>query len=293
MRTLTLVALLVACPALAEDGPHLFRPVDQPPVPVLTLDNSDPARYPELEPISRVEASVQPEPQPPALPPCLVGGKIPEGHTGCVEPDGSQVDEPPPPTMRLSVLAGALVSLSSDTDTAGAPLARVAVDWDLAPGVRTPDMFLTADFTALPGETVSLGDPETFRALEFELGIRERPFKSIAAWLYAAGGFATRLPDNPEPLVRTARWLGGGLEFRSRRGDFLRVGLTADQRFDGRFRSAVSIAGAVELYEEKGGALRGGKVSLVGRALLGLDYASARGAPARHDIVTVGLAVGR
>lgn len=218
------------------------------------------------------------------------------------------VPEPPPAPegMKVAILAGGLVSMSSETEGGKvAPLARIAVSGPLAlPGIEArhlPRMFVSADFTALPGDTIDLRSPETFKALELRLGVAQRVAPELAAGdqrivtqLYAAAGFATRLSGENEPRDRAPRFgeIGVRLEERTS-GSFIAVGLAADQRLDGRYQPAVVIGGAVQLYEVDSGTLRGARALLVGNAILGLDLSYVTGrTPARRDQVRVGIAIG-
>ncbi len=67
-----------------------------------------------------------------------------------------------------------------------------------------------------------------------------------------------------------------------------------DQRLDGDWQPAVTITGQVALWEATSGAIKGGKIALVGSAILGLDlsntYPGYTGG--RRDVVRVGIAVG-
>lgn len=207
------------------------------------------------------------------------------------EPTPSPAPTPgpsPKAEMKLSVLAGGLVSLSSGAEAATSPLARISVEAPLADYERPPRLLVHADLSALPGESLSISQTDTFRSLELGIGFGWQPFASFRFSFYALGGFATRLPGDPEPLERTARFASAGIRFADERGNLLEVGAGPDQRLDGTYQPAVQISGAVRLWEARDDV----GVHLVARAILGLDpsqrYLTAGGP---RDVVQLGMAV--
>lgn len=198
------------------------------------------------------------------------------------------------PGPRVTILAGGLASLGGDTGSAVTPLARVAVELPLAQAALSPRLHVTADLSALPGETVTLEDPATFRAIEFSLAVSQRLHRKVNFGLYAEAGFASRLPADPAPRVRAARWLCGGLRFGAFGRGWLEVGLGVDQRHTaGEYQPAVVVAGAVTLYEREGGFLAGAAMQLIGSAVLGADFVGWPGySSGRGDVVRVGIGVG-
>lgn len=198
--------------------------------------------------------------------------------------------------VTVNVQAGGLVSLASDADAALAPTARVLVSLPLAKAPAKPAgafpvpplLHLQADFTALPGESVAIEDPTTFRALEFRGGLAQRIHMDVNVDLYAEAGFATRLPGALQARDRAVRWAAAGLRIgRPAERGWLTLTAGADQRLDGLWRPVVILAGAVELYD--GDRALGAHLFLVGEAILGLGY----GPQAQHDVVRAGVAVGR
>lgn len=195
----------------------------------------------------------------------------------------------PCPSVEVSILAGALVSMGSEADAAASPLARVLVSLPLAQGSRTgwlpipPTLHVQVDLSALPGETLDLQDVGTWRALEFRVGASQRIHDALNADLYAEAGFATRLPGELEARDRAVRWVGAGVRIGRLGPGWLSLALGADQRLDGSYQPAVQLAGAIQLGERAGVAL-----VLTGDAILGLDPYGAR-----RDVVRIGLAVGR
>jgi hypothetical protein len=203
--------------------------------------------------------------------------------------------------LELHVLGGGIVSLSSEAQAAVSPLARLDVEAPIPIGSRPdwwPRLHVVADFTALPGESVQLAAPETFKALEFGVGVSQRLFggggQEVRA--YASAGFATRLPDDPTPRDKTVRYASAGLRFAALdRSAHLQLGLGGDQRLDGSWQAAVVVDGAVTLYRAREGTLKGARVALVGSAILGLDLStySSGLSGGRRDVVRVGVAIGR
>jgi hypothetical protein len=173
--------------------------------------------------------------------------------------------------------------MGSDADAAISPMARVLVSVPLASWDKAPVLHVQADLSALPGETVSLADPATFRALEFRLGVSQRVHDTVNADLYAEAGFATRLPGDVEAVDTTARWAAAGVRIGRFGRGWLSLSLGADQRMTGTYAPAVLLSGAVQLVERAGvGAY------LVGDAILGLDQYGTE----RRDVVRVGVAIG-
>jgi hypothetical protein len=211
--------------------------------------------------------------------------------------------------ISLSVLAGGAVSLSSETDTALTPMARIQVDGPFAlsdwSSLKGPRVYTHADLSALPGESLEATTPETWRALRLEVGLYQwigglqAGAQRITTSVFVEGRFWTRLPGDRAPRIKTARSVCGGLRFDERTlGSFLQLGLCTDQAVsrDETYQPVLGISGAVTLWEadEKSTAPKA-SVRLVGTALLGLDWSVRY--PGRDggkgDLVLVGLAVGR
>jgi hypothetical protein len=192
------------------------------------------------------------------------------------------------PTVDVNVLLGGTVSMGADAAAKLSPAATVRVGMPLASWLRPPRLHVQMDLSALPGQAASLEDPETWRSLEFRLGVSQSVHDTVNADLYAEAGFATRLPGELEARDRAVRWLAAGVRLGRFGAGWLSLGMGVDQRLDGEYRPAVLLAGAIQLYD--GDRLVGGHVYLVGDAVLGLDY---YGSAPRRDVVRVGLAVGR
>lgn len=197
---------------------------------------------------------------------------------GAQEPSGNGVE--------VHGLMGGVVSLASDAGTDLTPFAAISVDVPIADSFYAPHLLATPILTALPGETLDLGDARTFRAIEFSVGLVQPLSKKVHFSLYGEFGAATRLPGDPAPRQRTARWLAGGVRFSGPRG-LLAVMFGGDERLSGVFAPALLINGTVSLKTFERFANM--NISLVGRGILGLDP---YGTGAKKDIVQVGLAAG-
>jgi hypothetical protein len=193
-------------------------------------------------------------------------------------------DEIPP--MRLDAMGGGLVSFSTSTETALEPMARLAIVAPLAYGARPPELLVDLDLGALPGDSISITDPATFRSLELALAISWRPWLSSPLKFWGGAGFATRLPSDPEPRDRTARWAAAGVRLADDGGNALAVGAGVDERLDGSYQPTLEVMGSVRLWQPSEGSRL--DTRLVGRAILGLDFGQY--GSARRDVVQVAIA---
>lgn len=175
------------------------------------------------------------------------------------------------------------------------PFIDIAVDAPVAESPKAPHLMVNLALTNLPGQSIRLRDTSTWKALEATVGIAQPITEKIKFDLMAEAGFATRLDGDEQPRYRTARWVAGGVRFRSSRGA-LAVKIGADQRMSGVYEPAVGLTGSLVLYERQAGTLRKSKVVLVGDAVLGLmerAYTTQAGrSVSSHDVVRVGLAIG-
>ena len=128
--------------------------------------------------------------------------------------------EEPAPAVRFGVLASAQTILSGDTDPAVLPGFRLTAQGPLALGGSTPfELYALLELTGLPGETVNLGEPATFKAARMDVGLARvvgkvrRGDQTIRTLLFVEGGFATRLPRDPGPVDRYPRRLLFGVRF--------------------------------------------------------------------------------
>jgi len=191
----------------------------------------------------------------------------------------------------VSILAGGLVSMDSEAGTTPAPLVRIAVSVPVTDlQEHGPRLAVQADLGALPGATIDLAQAETFRSLEFRMALIQPISVRVYADLYAEAGFATLLPGETIPRDKTLRFASGGVRFGRFGRGWLQLGMGGDQRLDGLWRTAVTVAGGLKLYRVDSGPLKGASMQLLGEAVLGLQV---YGQGARRDVVRVGVAVGR
>jgi len=213
--------------------------------------------------------------------------------------DGPQVEtkpEPAPPagppsTTRVQVYGGALVSFGSDAGTKATPTARIEVSADVASEGLVPKLRVLADLSALPGDSIDIANPETYKSLEFSVAVSQPLSHRLKFSLYAQGGFASRLPGDPEAVDKAPRWASFGLEFASDRGRLM-VGFGPEQRLDTgqNYIPACHVSGIVGLWSNSEGA----QVAFAGDAILGLDLTSRFPTlhAARHDVIRAGIMVG-
>lgn len=214
--------------------------------------------------------------------------------------------------LKFTALGGGAVNLNLDqsAETKVTPFAQLGVEAALAEGAeRSPVLHVQVELSALPGETLDLTTPETFRAVNFRLGLEQRLATKLNFSLYGECGFTTRLDGDTAPRDRAPRWCGGGVLFKNREGTArLKVTLNADQRLASaedtvegvpvlalRYQPTVEVSGRVSLWtaESRGGGATP-SLSLVGTAVLGLDLTRrfSQLSAARHDSINVGIAVG-
>jgi len=200
--------------------------------------------------------------------------------------------EPPPPNLRLSILGGGLASLSADASGV-VPFARIGAEARLTKTERGPSLHVVVDLTAEPGDSVTIEDPQTYRGIEFSAGVSQPLGGPLLFSTYAEIGFVSRLPSDPAPRDRTAKWVSAGLLFQTKgREHRLALGLGRDQRLNGSWVTAVQVSGQVKLRESKGIS-----VYLVGSAVLSLEVPLPAGStfagysPPR-DSVRCGIALG-
>ena len=120
-----------------------------------------------------------------------------------------------PETFVIEAGVGVVASLSSQA-SAGEPTAELAVGFDIADANKSPRLDLVAAFRALPGSTVDLADPTTFRSMGLE-GYLSQPLSSVLRLKPAVLiGMEFRFDGDTAPLHRAARFgylgvlIGGG-----------------------------------------------------------------------------------
>lgn len=213
-------------------------------------------------------------------------------ETKCYETRGPDAKHPwrrigqevPCPELEVGILAGGLVAASSTAESSLWPTLVFRAGLPLASWQKPPRLLPALSLSALPGETIGASAPETWRAVEFRVGLAQPVHDTVNLDLYLEAGFATRLPGELEARDRTARWAAAGVRVGRFSGGWLHLLLGGDQRLDGQWRPAVLVEGALRLHD-------GGEadVYLVGNAVLGLQWYG----QAPRDVVRVGLAVGR
>jgi hypothetical protein len=141
------------------------------------------------------------------------------------------------------------------------------------------------DLGALPGESLELTNPATYRSIAVRGGLTQPLSSRLKFSLYASAGFATRLPGDTEPRDRTVRWASFGIRFVGARG-LLEVGGGPDERLGGGYMPTGHVRAALNLGE-----YAKVRAYFIGEALLALrlGYSPTE----RSDLVLVGFGVGR
>jgi hypothetical protein len=220
-----------------------------------------------------------------------------------------------PQSFDYSIMAGGQVPLLSDsgglvgsdpgTSTTVSPFVAVNVDAPISTFAAGPRLVVDGELGALPGESLEISKPESFRSLKMAVAIAQALSPKLNFGLYAHAGFATRLAGDQTPRDKAPRWIGAGLRFKGDASELI-VTLNADQRLSSTadvqaapgpptlaYQATVEIKGHVPILR-KAIAGQEAKMSVYVNAILGLDlsarYASLSGG--RHDVVAVGVAVG-
>lgn len=194
---------------------------------------------------------------------------------------------PRPEDATVSVVLGGTVSMATATEAHVNPFARVGVEAPLSDWRMTPRLIVRLDLNGLPGKSVALADPSTFTSAEFSGAICQPVSERVYVDICAGLGVASRLPGDPEPRDGAVLWGDARLRFgRAGRG-WLELGFGRDQRLDGLWRWAVSLQGAVKLYEIS--ALKG-SLQIFGDAIAGLEPSSPGGP--RTSLMRIGIAIG-
>lgn len=127
--------------------------------------------------------------------------------------------------VRVSAIASAEVTLSGDVEASLRPAADLEVEGPLPLGARSIALVATrVRIFGLPGSTVDLTDPKTFRAAEVSLRLSRKvggiTVGDQEVWTSLAGewGFATISGSDPSPALRYPRHYALGLRFEERRG---------------------------------------------------------------------------
>lgn len=196
----------------------------------------------------------------------------------------------PEPERRLQIRAygGALTAVTTDADAAVEPLGSLQVLAPLTTSKKGPSLFVKVDLTALPGETLSFSDVQTFKAIEAGIGIVQPLGGPLLFNLYLEGGFASRLAVESEPVDRLPGFWSAGFLFATSDGDhFLKVGLGPDERLSGEWSPCVHVSGQAKLGDKGGIGLY-----LVGSMIRALDLSGYGYSTPSRDSIRVGVALG-
>ncbi len=204
---------------------------------------------------------------------------------------------PPPPVpetdsdFAMDLGAGAIASLSSDASSAE-PTADLSAAFDLAENVKSPRLSLLARFGALPGETVSFGDPSTFRSLGIEGTLSQPLWSNLRVRPAVQVGAEFRFNGDEEPLHRAARYgyIGGRVEGED---GYLFLGIGGDERLSTSDRTTPAYLPAVAVtWRVKLGRVTGAiDAALVGRVLLFARLGYYGQDSAGSDVAQVGVLV--
>lgn len=208
---------------------------------------------------------------------------------------------PNPRRMRMGVYSGGLTPLSAGVDLAVYPTVRVDIEAPISSHPAGPALHVTLDVGGLPGETLAIEDPSTFRSVGLEVGLSQ-PIKPSVFYprVYLGAGFASRLPGDREPRNRAPRFALVGVQFQtdSRKARFV-LGIGGDQRISTSTHSAtwepaVQIMGHAVLRTFKvPGTKTRASVMLVGDASLHVQmYQRAVGDPRPRDFYRLGIVIG-
>lgn len=196
-----------------------------------------------------------------------------------------------PETFVMDAGLGVVASLSSEA-SAGEPTAELGVGFDIADANKSPRMDLVARFGALPGATVDLADPTTFRSMGLE-GYLSQPLSSVLRLKPAVLiGLEFRFDGDTAPLHRAARFGYLGVRFDSKAG-YLFLGAGGDERLSTSDRSTPAYLPSATVAWRVRLANLTGKIDsyLVGRVLVYLrtGYGAA---DAGSDVAQIGVLIG-
>jgi len=125
--------------------------------------------------------------------------------------------------LTIAAQAGGLVTLTGE-DTALTPAATIDVDGPLAIGEGAPlRVRVELRLTTLPGESIDLADPQTFRGATVDVSLRRivgrlaSGDQEITTAVVALAGFGTRLSAEPGPVDRLIRRYAGGVRLAEAR----------------------------------------------------------------------------
>lgn len=194
------------------------------------------------------------------------------------------------PPARVTIVAGPLASMGGGAPAGLQPFFNVGVDFPMARPLLAPRMDFTLELGSLPGESISEGDPTTWRTANVAAGLSQRFAPALNFAARCEVGFTNRMPGDLEPLERSARWWSCGLLFDSDVGR-LYLGGGMDERLGGGYAPTAHATGRLRLKHWQEGTLKSAAVYLYGRAILGLRILWVI-AEERTDVLLLGLGGG-
>ncbi len=217
------------------------------------------------------------------------GEKLPVENGTWVAP--KVTPEPEESDFRLDGGIGGIASLSSDASSAE-PTAELNAAFDIATNLKSPRLSLLARFGALPGETVSLSDPTTFRSLGIEGTLSQPLWSNLRIKPAVQLGAEFRFAGDSEPLHRAARYGYLGARVEGEEG-YLFLGVGGDERLSTSSRSTPDYLPAANIsWRVKLGTLTGVvDAALVGRVLLFLRLGTYGQGSAGSDVAQVGVLI--
>jgi hypothetical protein len=217
-----------------------------------------------------------------------------------VQIDGETKEEEPEENVqagaRLSIAGGALAGVGGGAPADVQPGITLSYDGPLyehRQGKATR-LEVEARLGILQGEALELSENTTFRSIS----VAGRLCQPLGVKLYfmpcVEAGFATRLDGDSTPRTRAPRWVSVAMKAVSAQGDYISLGVGADERLDEedgqRYRPAAHVNGSVKLWAPDNNSKV--QLRLVAQAILNLRLvASRRQAPA--DRITLGILVSR
>lgn len=186
---------------------------------------------------------------------------------------------------------GVVASLSSEASS-GEPTAEVNATFDVATNDKSPRLALLARFAALPGETVSLSDPTTFRSLGLEATLAQPLWSNLRLRPALMIGAEFRFAGDSEPLHRAARYAYVGTRVDGGDG-YLFLGVGGDERLSINSRETPQYLPAAAVGWQLRIANITGKLDayLTGRVLLYLRLGYGAQS-AGSDVAQIGVLVG-
>lgn len=188
---------------------------------------------------------------------------------------------------------GVIASLSSEASS-GEPTAEIALAFDLATNEKSPRLSLLSRFGALPGQSLDLSDPTSFRSLSIEGTLSQPLWSNLRLRPAAKLGAEFRFSGDAEPLHRAARYGYLGVRVEGDPG-YLFLGLGGDERLSTSTKDTPSYLPAADVsWRLNVSDLMGWKVDtyVTGRVLLFMRLGWYGATDAGSDVAQVGVMVG-